>query len=185
MQTRSWKGFAAGVFLSVVLVVAGCGSDEPEPLPSPPPPPPPPPPTRIEGRLVAASDVNPDIDGNPAPVVVRLYELRAETAFGNADFFQLHDDDTAVLGGDMVARSEYILLPGETVTVSKTLPANVRFLGATAAYQAIEGASWRALMPVPSNQTTTLTVSASRLRLSFENVSSIDPLEAEKKDHKK
>ena len=177
MRTRSWKGLAATVLVSAAIAAAGCGSDDPEPLP--------PPPTRIEAKLAAAADVNPDIQGRPAPIVVRLYELAADTSFGNADFFQLNDDDATVLGKDLVARSEYVLVPGETLHVSKTLPDDVRFLGATAAYQAIEAAAWRALMPVPANQTTTLTVAVGRLALSFADVSSVDPSKPDKKDKKK
>ena len=169
MQTRSWKGLATIISVGAAMATAGCGSDEPEPVPAPPPP------TRIEGQMAAAIDVNPDIYGNPSPIVVRLYQLAAATAFSNADFFQLYDDDAAVLGNDLVSRSEHSLVPGEIVKVSKTLPAHVRFLGATAAYQAIETASWRAIIPLPSNQTTTFTVAAEQLSLSFEDVSSIDP----------
>lgn len=168
----------AALSAGAVLSLSGCGSDDPEPLP-------PPPPTRMEAKLVAAADVNPDIGGKPAPVVVRLYELAAETAFSNADFFQLHDDDAAVLGADLIARSEYILLPGETIMVSKALPAEVRFLGATAAYQAIEAASWRALTLVPANQTTTLTLAVGRLTVTFQDVTSVDPSKPEKKEKKK
>lgn len=178
MRTRSWKGLAATISVSTVIAT-GCGSDDPEPLPLPPPP------TRIEATLAAAADVNPDIEGRPAPVVVRLYELAADTSFGNADFFQLNDDDATVLGADLVARSEYVLVPGETVRVSKTLSEDVRFLGATAAYQAIEMAAWRALMPVPANQTTTLTVAVGRIALSFADVSSVDASKPDKKDKKK
>lgn len=112
MRTRSCRGLAAAVLVTG-MIAAGCGSDEPAAAP------PPPPPTRIEGRLAAAADVNPDIDRNPSPILVRLYELKAETAFSNADFFQLHDDDTAVLGADLVAKSEHILVPGETVKFSR------------------------------------------------------------------
>lgn len=178
MRTRSWRGLAAAVLVTG-MIAAGCGSDEPAAAP------PPPPPTRIEGRLAAAADVNPDLDRKPSPILVRLYELKVETAFSNADFFQLHDDDAAVLGADLVARSEHILVPGETVKFSRLPAAEVRFFGAMAAYQAIEAASWRALMPVPPNQTTTLTVAARRLQLVFEDVASVDPSASDKKDRKR
>jgi type VI secretion system protein VasD len=177
MRTPLRGGLVATLSAGAVLTVGGCGSDDPEPLP--------PPPTRIEAKLVAAADVNPDISGKPAPVVVQLYDLAAETAFSNADFFQLHDDDTAVLGADLIARSEYILLPGETITVSKALPAEARFLGATTAYQAIEAASWRALTLVPANQTTTLTLAVGRLTVTFQDVTSVDPSTPEKKEKKR
>jgi type VI secretion system protein VasD len=177
MRTPLRVGLASTLSAVAILTVGGCGSDDPEPLL--------PLPTQIEAKLAAAANVNPDVEGKPAPVVVRLYELAAATAFGNADFFQLHDDDKAVLGADLIGRSEYILVPGETITVSKAVPAEVRFLGATAAYQAIEAASWRALTPVPANQTTTLTLAVGELIVSFEDVASVDPSKSGKKDTKK
>lgn len=177
MRTPLRQGLAA-ILLAGAITAGGCGSDDPEPLQ-------PPPPTLIDAKIAAAADVNPDVDGTPAPVVIRLYELAGETAFTNADFFQLHDDDAAVLGTDLIARSEHVLVPGETIMIAKTVPGDVRLLGATAAYQAIETASWRALLPVPANRTTTLTLAAHRLALSFEDVTSFDPSEPDKKGGKK
>lgn len=127
----------------------GCGGDKP---------PPPPPPTRIDAKVIAAKDINPDMRGIPAPLFLRVYALRAETAFGNADFFQLHENDTAVLGNDLVKRSEHVLRPGETQPLRRELEDEVRFLGFVAAYQEIDRATWRALLPVPQNKTTTVTI---------------------------
>lgn len=127
-----------------------------------------PPPVRIEGNLVASEDVNPNLQGEPSPLVVRLYELKAEAAFANAGFFQLYDDDSAVLGGDLQDRSDFVLSPGETVSLTKTLKPETRFLGVMAAYQEIEQATWRALVPVAPEETTAITVALNRLDLSVE-----------------
>jgi type VI secretion system protein VasD len=122
-----------------------------------------PPPTRIEGSLVASEDVNPNVRGEPSPVFVRLYELNAETAFANANFFQLYDSDSAVLGGDLQDRTDYVLRPGETVPLIKVLKPETRFLGLVAAYQDIDQETWRAVVPVPPGQTTAVTVALNRL----------------------
>ena len=136
--------------LGVLLAGAnGCGGDKP---------PPPPPPTRVEAKIIAAKDINPDVRGIPAPLFLRVYALRAETAFANADFFQLHENDTAVLGGDLFKRSEHVLRPGETQPLSRELEDEVRFLGFVAAYQEIDRATWRALLPVQQNKTTKVTI---------------------------
>ena len=50
-------------------------------------------PTPAKAALVAASDVNPDIEGHPAPIVVRLYELKEAGAFNGADYFRLIDKE--------------------------------------------------------------------------------------------
>lgn len=127
-----------------------------------------PPPTRIEANLVASEDVNPNLQGEPSPLVVRLYELKAETAFANAGFFQLYDDASTVLGGDLQDRSDFVLRPGETVSFTRNLNPETRFLGVVAAYQDLDKATWRTLMPVPPEETTTMTVALNRLDVSVE-----------------
>src|SRR5689334_24454729 len=52
--------------------------------------------------LTAAKDVNPDAGGVPKPIVVRIYTLRADTAFVAADFFALLNDDEKTLGAEMI-----------------------------------------------------------------------------------
>ncbi|HRW60158.1 MAG TPA: type VI secretion system lipoprotein TssJ [Defluviicoccus sp.] len=144
------RAFTMAVLGMLLAGAHGCGGDKP--------PPPPPPPTRVEAKIVAAKDLNPDMRGIPAPLFLRVYTLRAETAFANADFFQLHENDTAILGGDLVKRSELVLRPGETQPLTRELEDEVRFLGFVAAYQEIDRATWRALLPVPQNKTTKVTI---------------------------
>lgn len=158
--------------LGVLLAGAyGCGGDKP---------PPPPPPTRIEAKIIAAKDLNPDMRGVPSPLFLRVYALRAETAFANAGFFQLHENDTAVLGGDLIKRSEHVLRPGETQPLIRELEDEVRFLGFVAAYQEIDRATWRALLPVPQNKTTKVTILLGPRDIAIEPV-----LESKEKPKKK
>ena len=91
-----------------------------------------------------------------------------ESAFANASFFQLYDDDSAVLGGDLQDRSDFVLRPGETVSLTRNLKLETRFLGVVAAYQDIDQATWRALVPVLPEQTSTMTVALNRLDVSVE-----------------
>ena len=144
------RAFAKTALGALLFSANGCGGDKP--------PPPPPPPTRVEAKIIAAKDINPDMRGIPAPLFLRVYALRAETAFASADFFQLHENDTAILGGDLIKRSELVLRPGETQPLSRELEDEVRFLGLVAAYQEIDRATWRALLPVPPNKTTKVTI---------------------------
>jgi type VI secretion system protein VasD len=138
------------------LGVIGCGGADVPPL------------TRIEGNLVASPNLNPNPQGEPSPLVVRLYELKAETAFANAGFFQLYDDDSAALGGDLQDRLDFVLRPGETVSFTRNLKPDTRFLGVLAAYQDIDRATWRTLVPVLPEETTTMTVALNRFDVSVE-----------------
>src|SRR3974390_3469030 len=87
-----------------------CGS---KPPPPPPAPPPPPPPTVVEARFVTTAAPNPDPNGRPLPVVVRVYELKSTAAFDSADFFSLWDKDQGTLGPEMISRDEYSMTPNE------------------------------------------------------------------------
>jgi len=138
---------------------------DPAPPPPPPPPPaplakaePPPPPPKpvlvvpdreLQMAVRAGNQLNPDFQGRPSPVVVRVYLLRAGINFGAADFFSLYERDAAVLGADLLAREEVQLRPGTTVSIARKFPNDARFLGVVVAFRDIERSSWRALSSLP------------------------------------
>ena len=134
--------------LALSLLVFACAS----------PPPPPPKPTVVTATFVAKENINPDARGRPSPVVVRLYELKAVAAFNGGDFFSIYDKETATLGGDLVAREEFTLRPGEQRTLTRTLQNDTRTLAVVAAFRDLERAQWRAVTAVPLNQTTPVTI---------------------------
>jgi type VI secretion system protein VasD len=109
----------------------------------------PPKPAAAHASLVVAADVNPDATGRPSPVVLRLYELKEEGAFNDADYFALFDKEREILGPSLVAREEYELQPGETRSLDLKIPPEVRFIGATVGFRDIRNAKWRTLAPVP------------------------------------
>jgi type VI secretion system protein VasD len=122
------------------------------------PPPPPPPPTVIKGALEASSTVNLDIRGRASPIVVKLFELKTVGIFESADFFALFEREREALGAELVGREEFQLLPGERQPFRRQLQPDTRYLGVVAAYRELERTRWRASMPVPLNQTTSITV---------------------------
>ncbi len=117
-------------------------------------PPPPPPPTIVNLAVTAADDLNPNASGRASPAVVRVYYLVSATSFEEADFFQLFEQEGAVLGADLAARDEITMAPGTTKTLAREPRADVRFLGVAASYREIDSAVWRAVVAVPPNQTT-------------------------------
>jgi len=98
--------------------------------------------------LSASSSVNPDAQGRPAPLVVRLYALAARDAFDRATFFELYDHDRAVLGRSALARSVIVVRPGERIRFDEPLDAGTRSFAVVAAYQRIDTACWRAIVDV-------------------------------------
>jgi type VI secretion system protein VasD len=120
----------------------------------------------LSGRVEAASGVNPSVNQRPSPLLVRLYELKAPTAFNQADFMALYSADQASLGGDLLARDELTLQPGESRPYTRTLNPETRHIGVFAAYRDLERARWRAIAPVQPAKRQTLLVRADTLAVS-------------------
>ncbi len=133
--------------LSALLLLSACGKPKS------------PPPTIVKLTAIASVDTNPDGNDRASPVAVRIYSLRSLAAFESADFYSLFEQDTATLGMDLAGKEEFILSPGQSSPLEKTLGDDVRYIGVIAAFRDIERASWRASVPVPAAQTTQVTVS--------------------------
>ncbi|MDR0779437.1 MAG: type VI secretion system lipoprotein TssJ [Pseudomonadales bacterium] len=101
--------------------------------------------TPVSLNLVAAANANPDANGRASPLAVRLYVLKASSAFSSADFFSLYDKDSATLGADLLQREEALLRPGETKSFNFSLKPDAQAIGVIAAYRDLERARWREL----------------------------------------
>ena len=138
------------------LALAGCGGASA-----------PPPPTIAALTMTAAADINPDPAGKPAPVTVRIYQLASTAAFDHADFFQLYNNDQAVLGADMLGRDEVTITPGGTQQLVKDLKPGTTAVGVVAAFRDIQHANWRATAAPPANKTTAVTVAIQGLNVTL------------------
>ncbi len=139
-------------FFVALLALSACGmlgKKEPPPVP----------PTIVKATTIASVDANPNASDRASPVAVRIYSLRSLAAFEAADFYSLYDQDTATLGADLAGKEEFILSPGQSSPLEKTLADDVRYIGVIAAFRDIERASWRASIPIPKNATTPVTIS--------------------------
>ena len=50
------------------------------------------------------ADINPDDSNTPAPLFVRMYELKSTKMFDKADFIGLFERDKELLGADMISK---------------------------------------------------------------------------------
>ena len=110
--------------------------------------------TKLNLRLTASDQLNPDLNGRPSPIVVRLYELKHAVAFENADFFSLYERAKESLAPDMVATEELELRPGETVELKLSVQKGSRYVGVVAAYRDLSKASWRSTLYLPPQTAT-------------------------------
>jgi len=123
----------------------------------------PPPPASVTGTVQASAQINPSASKRPSPLLIRIYELKSVAAFNAADFMSLYQRDQAALSGDMLAKEEFVLEPGETKTFAKTLAPDTRFIGVVAAYRDLEHAKWRSVVPVQPSVPQKVTVKAGEL----------------------
>ncbi len=119
-------------------------------------PPAPAPVLRVD--VAAAADANRGPAGQGLPIVVRLYELKAQGAFSGADFYSLYDREAKALGGELIAREELTLAPGQMRQIVKPLNPQARYLGVLGAFRDIDRATWRALVPLVDGKDNNLDV---------------------------
>ncbi|GFM84861.1 type VI secretion system-associated lipoprotein [Pseudomonas cichorii] len=104
--------------------------------------------TKLNLKLTASDQLNPDLNGRPSPIVVRLFELKHPVAFENADFFSLYERAKESLAPDMVASEELELRPGETVELKLSVGEGSRYVGVLAAYRDLPETRWRYTLQV-------------------------------------
>ncbi len=131
---RTLRAMPIVLMWAATSLLAGCASAPPKPQP-----------VNVKLNIMVSADVNPDAQKRPSPIVVRIFQLKDDAAFKDADFFTLYDKEEATLAATLVSRIEYELAPGETRSIDYSLTPDTRFIGVIAAYRNIRDAEWRAL----------------------------------------
>ena len=129
--------FKALIALSAMLLLTACAALSPFSELS-----------KINLKLSASDQVNPDLNGRPSPIVVRLFELRHPVAFESADFFSLYERAAKSLAPDLVASEELQLRPGEIRELKLSVQSQSRYVGILAAYRDLPETRWRYTVPV-------------------------------------
>lgn len=115
-------------------------------------------PTKVNAKILASFEINPDAEGRPSPLVVRMYELKANNSFEQADFFKLYDEEAATLGGDLLTREEIEISPGEGREVEHKAHEDAHFFGVIAAFRNLQQSHWRAITPLKLNSKNNLII---------------------------
>lgn len=104
---------------------------------------PPPPPEPYSASLTTSADVNPDAEGRPSPILVKIFLLKSEDKFSNADFFALFENPEATLGEDLLGVGMASVAPGAGANIDIASKTDAAFVGVVAGFQNIDSASWR------------------------------------------
>jgi type VI secretion system protein VasD len=118
-------------------VLAGCGAAPPKP-------------SAAKATISASSDVNPNAEGRPSPVHVRIFQLKEDGAFMGADFWSLVDKEQETLGDSLVQRLEHDLVPGESKTFELKISPEARVLAVMAEFADYRNAQWRVTAQAPN-----------------------------------
>lgn len=143
--------------LAFALVVAGCGGGGLFKKS----------PTSLDTTISANTSLNPNADDESSPVVVRIYELKSVSAFNQAEFFQLYDDDTKTIGSDLVNKEEYEIAPGTTKKIKKTTADETAYIAVLAGFRDIDSATWRASAPLVKNKENIVTIELTSLAVTL------------------
>jgi type VI secretion system protein VasD len=129
-------------------------------------PPAPPVPVDLSVSVIADDTVNPDQEGRPSPLAIRVYFLTGTEAIADADLLALWQAEAATLAGTLVERRDFLLAPGSTAAAQLALPERVTSIAVAAAYRNFRDATWRVTLPVDAGagapeRKLTLTITAS------------------------
>ena len=98
---------------------------------------------KLDISIEADRDLNTDTKGRGAPMLLRVYELKSDIAFQEADFFALQNSDKAVLGTDLLAVDQFIMRPGETRKIQRKSNPETTAIAIFAGYRDLPTSVWR------------------------------------------
>lgn len=100
-------------------------------------------------NFVSAKVANTDIRARRAtPLKIRIFFLRSNIRFLEADFFGLQNNANALLGEELLKSEQFFLLPEENKTISDTAPEGTRYIGIIAEYLQLDNKIWRVALPI-------------------------------------
>jgi len=135
------KAQRVGIPAALVLAMAaGCGKPVVVETPRP---------VTVVIDVRASASVNPDAEGRPSPVRVRVYQLADDADFSKADLTTLWASDSELLAASLISRQEFMLAPGDSTTRSMKLEPATRHIAVAAAFRDFRSAAWRAVEATP------------------------------------
>lgn len=110
---------------------------------------------KITIDIKADEKINPNQQGNPSPVVIKIYSIQSAAAFNQASFFELYNlsSDNSIEKNNNIYTT--VMLPNSTKKITLTIQLPFKSIGAIAAFQNLNLTTWRA---TPTNFDKSLTL---------------------------
>ncbi|WP_457968943.1 type VI secretion system lipoprotein TssJ [Pseudomonas sp. R4-84] len=113
----------------------------------------------VELHFHSIAGLNPGASGQPAPVRVRIFELKNAATFGRADYFALAERAQATLGADLIDQDEVLIQPDQQLSLKRELDPATRHIGILVGYRELDQSLWRTVMNVPAREYTEYQIS--------------------------
>ncbi|MBT2338072.1 MULTISPECIES: type VI secretion system lipoprotein TssJ [Pseudomonas] len=113
----------------------------------------------VELHFQAIAGLNPGATGQPAPVRVRIFELKNAAVFGRSDYFALAEHAQATLGADLIDQDEVLIQPDQQLSLQRDLDPATRHIGILVGYRELDQSLWRTVLSVPAREYTEYQIS--------------------------
>lgn len=122
--------------------------------------------TKAEIDFYAASDVNPNTEGRPSPVVIKLFKLADSRQFKQQDFLALYENAKERLGVDLLETVQLKeFAPNEQRIEKFKLNPDVKYMGILVEYSRYKEATATLVLPIESYKTNKYRVKLSHLNI--------------------
>ena len=119
----------------------------------------------VDMQIAATSDVNPDMQGRPSPVILHILELSSTEQFNRLDYMSLTSPSGAAMGPDLLGKTQLVLQPGDSKPMPMELNPLTTAIGLVAGYRDIDNAAWRKSVPVTQGSTKGISVTLEKKQI--------------------
>ncbi|WP_395344129.1 type VI secretion system lipoprotein TssJ [Ningiella sp. W23] len=99
---------------------------------------------------ISASDtINPDINGRPSSVLLRVYQLKSKRNFENARYEDIFSQGQHTLGAEFLSVDEYLIDPNTNMQIELEVLEASRFIGIAVGFRSINATNWRTVIAMP------------------------------------
>lgn len=102
----------------------------------------------IDLDVRADSDLNPNADGKPLPVEMRVYQLKDRARFDRADFYAMWQEDAQALDADLLDKTQFTVFPDSSEGRRYWRKADAAYLGVVAIFRRPLENQWHHVFPL-------------------------------------
>ncbi len=103
---------------------------------------------KVRGSISAERDINMNVNAQPAPVEIRIYQLSKADKFSSLGYKQIARHDTRLLGDALLKKEQFIVRPGQVLPYNTNMAKETRFIGIVGLFRSTRNLVWKKLYQV-------------------------------------